>query len=543
MYSKIFSGLLTLLYSLQSLVFTVSRSKHLVIALSMSISVTLVFGSASAHEGHDSAFGEHSSNVVNTTKKIQIDKDGREAIGVKTEAVKTGSLKDVLHATGKVQAADNKKHDINPPVNGVVEKALVREGDPVKAGQTLAVIHSVEIANVISALLEERERSNAELTRIETKFKRDIEIKQKDQELKEAHLARQKSLLDEGITAQKSYIEAKTAKETADVQLKSLNQQFQEEKKNIERKIAIATSAAKRKLKIMGLSDGAINKAISSNEIATTIPISAPVSGIITQRSVSPGETVSPGENIYTIVGLSPIWVAVDVFQEQISKIKIGQPVRIKTSSGHTTSGTISNIGSVVDPSQRTIHVRIEVANKEGILKPEMFATAEIVTGSSSTKNVVIPASALMEDGGHQFVYVEYNNYFQPVDVKVGDRTSEKVEILDGLFEGDKVVVHGASQLMAHTKLNQGAEQTDKQDTSGAENHSLSHSHKHTHKSMFGKTTEHSHQHEHSHAHNPLQDQSLLLGILIGISVPIAGLVFWLLKKRKPVSKTETAQS
>lgn len=514
----------------------------------VAVTVVLVFsiiqGTVSlGHEGHDSAFGDHSGNVVDTTRKIQIDKEGREAIGVKTEAVKTGSLKDVLHSTGKVQAADNKKHDINPPVSGVVEKALVREGDSVKTGQTLAIIRSVEIANVITALLEERERSNAELIRVETKFNRDIEITKKEQQLKTAHLERQKSLLDEGITAEKSFVEAKTAKETADVQLKSLKQQLQEEKKNIERKMAIATSAARRKLKIMGLGDTAITRAISSNEIVATIPINAPVSGVITQRSVSPGETVSPGENIYTIVGLSPIWVAVDVFQDQISRVKLGQPVKIRTSSGYSTNGTISNIGSVVDPSQRTIHVRIEVANQEGVLKPEMFATAEIVTGASNTSNVVIPASALMEDGGHQFVYVEYNNYFQPVDVKVGERTSEKVEILDGLFEGDKVVVNGSSQLLAQSKLDQNTETPAKQEVSGAENHSVSHSHKHKHQSVLGEVTEHAHQHDHSHAHNPLQDHSLALGILIGLILPSAGLAIWWFKKRKPGSKAESAQS
>jgi cobalt-zinc-cadmium efflux system membrane fusion protein len=209
----------------------------------------------------------------------------------------------------------------------------------------------------------------------------------------------------------------------------------------------------------MGLSADMAAKAVSGNVVASSITLRSPVSGVVTAREISPGSTVNRDRKAFTIVSLSPIWIEVEVFQEDIPKIFQGQSVMLKTPSGSSLTGRVSTIGSQINEQSKTLQVRIISENRNGQLKPGMFVNAELVTGTL-TGRLLVPASAVVEVDGRQTVYVKSGKYFEPIAVQVGSADAGKVEITDGLFEGDEVVVHGAKQLYAQSLLSSHTEET-----------------------------------------------------------------------------------
>lgn len=417
-------------------------------------------GAAFAHEGHNDAFSGDSA-TVNMTKKLFVEPEGQKAIGLETMVAANGSLSNVISATGKVQAAENRAYDVNPQVSGIVTRVDAKQGDTVTSGQVLATIHSVEVGNLLSKLLQDKNELLSQIAKTKTQYQSQISIQEKDVELARTTFQRQQDLFKEGITAQKDFLSAKNAFESSQVKLATSRKQMAQDVALINKQLAVTVDTVKSQLKIMGLSGQEVDTAIDRGEVIADVPIRAPVAGIVTFRDVTPGENLAPTKKIFSIVDLQPIWVLIDVFQEQLPLIHLGQTVSLKTPSNHVMSGKLSSIGTVVDPNERTLHVRIVSDNKSGELKPGMFVSAEIFVTHTAQDKVVIPISGLIEDRGKQFAYVQYGNYFQPVIVKTGERSATMVEILNGLFPGDRVVVRGANQLHAQALLASNAPHSD----------------------------------------------------------------------------------
>lgn len=157
--------------------------------------------------------------------------------------------------------------------------------------------------------------------------------------------------------------------------------------------------------------------------------------------------------------------------------------------------------------------------NRSEELKPEMFVTAKIVVAQSKQQQIIVPPSAILDDNGRSLVYVQYGNQFQPVPVKTGYRTSDEVEILDGLFEGDQLVIHGAKQLRSQSVLIAGG--------------------------VKEKPAEHDHKERAQETPAPLSIQTLLIGIGVGIiaTVICASLIqFGSRASRKRVAKTTSEE-
>lgn len=420
-----------------------------------------------AHEGHNEAFGGEET-AATASEAITVDPEGQRAIGLRVQTVAVGTVDRTFNTTGQVQPSENQANDINPPVNGVVRQVYVKQGDWIRSGQTLATIHSPDVAEALSTHLQERARLQAEIATNRTQAQRDIAVQQNQVELTRANYLREQTLLSEGITARKDYIEAKNAYETAQVELAATKRQSAQQIALLQRQLALTAAAVKSQLRAMGLPAASVDKAIANFRVTSQIPIVSPVSGYLTFRDITPGETVDTTKRIFSIVNLSQVWVILNVFQEQIPQIRLGQTVRMTTPANQAVSGEISSIGAVVDPNQRTLPVRVVSSNPGGLLKPGMFVKADIITGQSGGSRIVVPIAALIEEGGRTLVYVKQGNRFLPTSVQVGQRTSEEAEILDGLYAGDQVVIQGARQLQAQARIAgnaAGAAETETQQT------------------------------------------------------------------------------
>lgn len=414
-----------------------------------------------AHEGDNEAFAGGGNDGPET---VSANVQGQRALGLEVGPPRFSFLKDTLSATGEAQAAETQSFDVNPPVSGVVQSVYAKQGDAVKKGQVLALVHSIEVATTLTQLLNDRTRIQGDITRVKTEIGSDITLQTNQVQLAKTSYERELELFKEGISARKALQEAKNAYDSAQVKLSTLQQRLKQEVALLQSQLKMTIDSAEDQLEIMGIGRAEIDNSLKTNHVTADLPIVSPVSGAVTQRDITLGERVDPSKQVFRIVNLNPIWVMVDIFQEQIPNVKQGQEVLIATPSHQNLRGKISSVGTVVDDSTKTLHVRIVTENPEGILRPGMFVQAQIVIGSKDKQTLIVPDSALVKDGDMRFVYIKNGNFFKPVAVKTGVEVAGDVEVLSGITLNDQIVLRGAQQLKAEAMLRPGEVHDDSPD-------------------------------------------------------------------------------
>ncbi len=170
----------------------------------------------------------------------------------------------------------------------------------------------------------------------------------------------------------------------------------------------------------------------------------APLSGTVIRKQVVEGQYVEEGTILYQLADLSKVWIYLDVYEQDLRHVKVGQYVRIQVDAypNELFSGKVIFIDPVMNPDTRTIRVRTEFANPSGKLKPQMFVRANIQETVKQT--LAVPSSALLSMGNRTVVWVEVDqNTFEPRNVVVGVRTPSLSQILSGLDGGERVVTTG----------------------------------------------------------------------------------------------------
>ena len=176
------------------------------------------------------------------------------------------------------------------------------------------------------------------------------------------------------------------------------------------------------------------------------VDIFAPVSGVITDQEVTNGAAVQAYStpNPFTISDLTTVWIVCDVFESDMANVRVGEPTEIKLNAypDKVLKGTISNIGSILDPNIRTAKVRIEVANPGEMMRPGMFATATLF-GKEKRTYTSVPASAIVHMHDRDWVYVPAQEKFKRIQVTSGEQLPNNMqEILSGLQPGQQVVTN-----------------------------------------------------------------------------------------------------
>lgn len=219
--------------------------------------------------------------------------------------------------------------------------------------------------------------------------------------------------------------------------------------------------AAKQKLINLKIGSGTINKIISTNKPIQQFPITADVSGIITAKKVDLGDYVGQGMPIYEIADLSSLWVLFDVYETDMPWIKVGNKINytIQSLPGESFEGVVTFIDPLINPQTRVASARVEVKNSENKLKPEMFVSGIISNNisSSTSKDIVIPKSAVMWTGERSIVYLksDISNKvtFKLREVTLGASLGDSYIIKEGLFAGEEIVVNGTFTVDAASQL------------------------------------------------------------------------------------------
>jgi membrane fusion protein, heavy metal efflux system len=353
---------------------------------------------------------------------------------IETEIVTAAPIAGLVTATGKILVPEDRTAVIGPVNEGRIVKLYAGQGSRVRKGQKLAELESADIdqaeADYLKALAdsENAKRSAA------------AEIK-----LAQQTYDRTKALYEKTVVAGKNLQSAEhdleVAKATAENNAASTK---------------ATLTAARRHLLILGLNDAAIDALGTKQGLAATFSLNSPIDGVVVERNATIGATVGTDANVFKIIDTSRVWVDANVFEKDLPRVRVGQGVKLTTTAfpGTTFSGKVIFVNSVVDPDSRTVKVRTEVPNADGRLKPDMFANVEIITDVNSTA-ISVPQSAVLEDGGKSIVFVAEGNAYKQRQVQLGIKNGDRVEIVDGLNSGDRVVTKGNYLLLQQSKPEQ----------------------------------------------------------------------------------------
>ncbi len=215
---------------------------------------------------------------------------------------------------------------------------------------------------------------------------------------------------------------------------------------------------AEEKLRQWGFTKNQLSRLRDTRKLNYVVTIYSPISGIVVKKSVDPQHYASTGEDMFDVADLSVVWIYLDVYERDIRFISRGLPVEITTEAypGEVFKGKVLFVDPVLNPETRTIRVRTEFANPNLRLKPNMYATAKIIIPKADA--LVVPSTAVISTGKRSVVWIEvHENAFEPREVVTGAVNDGLTQILDGLREGENVVVTGGYLIDSESALLQPA--------------------------------------------------------------------------------------
>lgn len=202
--------------------------------------------------------------------------------------------------------------------------------------------------------------------------------------------------------------------------------------------------SAKQRLKLWDISDDQIKELDETGKVSKDLTFYSPITGFVTDRKVFPQTSVTPDTELYTVSDLSTVWADADIYEYEVPFVRLGQRVTLTLSyyPGKTYTGNISYIYPTVDPQTRTVKARIQIPNPGFVLKPQMFADAQLRVDYGT--KILVPQEAVLNSGTEQHVFVVHEGgVFEPRTVTIGPVVDGSAVILSGLKAGETIVVSG----------------------------------------------------------------------------------------------------
>jgi len=188
--------------------------------------------------------------------------------------------------------------------------------------------------------------------------------------------------------------------------------------------------------------------------------VRAPVSGYVIEKNVVEGSSITPGQRLMRIAPLDRVWIEVDLYEEDLRLVRVGQVAEITLSHlpGRTYIGKVTFLYPFLAGETRTARARIELDNPDLVLRPDMFANVEL--RSAARAALVVPESAVLYAGDRKFVFLALGGgHFRPQAVEVGVRKGDQIEIVSGLQGDEQVVSSGTFLIASESRLRAALEQ------------------------------------------------------------------------------------
>lgn len=342
-------------------------------------SVLLLPGCGKQNKKSEESHIEHENETAATTI-VHLDKHKVYHAGIRVEPVQSKSIAVPLALLGKVSFDERRLAQITARASGRIERLNVFTNDQASGNAVLLELFSQEYLTMQNEFFQASER-----------WKRSQEL-----------------ATDEKTAAKAIY------------------------------------ESAKRKLIIIGLTEAEAAELETTRIPQTHFHVRAPFGGTIIESSVRQGEYVQVGAELFELADLSTLWVLADLYEKDLPYVHAGMKAQVEVAAyPDSFAGTISTIYSVLDEKTRTVKARVQVENRHGKLKPEMFCTVNVQT-QFGKETIKIPASALLGETEKHFVFIALNDTtFERRDVRTAFETRDFSEILDGLLVGELIVVKG----------------------------------------------------------------------------------------------------
>ena len=214
------------------------------------------------------------------------------------------------------------------------------------------------------------------------------------------------------------------------------------------------SKASRTRLRDLNVPKSVIDRVSKTGKSQNRIPIIANHSGVVTKIGIKNGMYITPTTEIYTIADLSSVWIIVDVFEHQLTWVKVGNKAEIQVQGvpSKTWQGKVDYIYPELNPKTRTLKVRLTIKTPKQLLKPNMFADVTLFTNDK--KALTVPSESIIYyENSPRLVKVVAENKYQPIEVKIGMKSKGQVEILEGIEEGDEILVSGQFMIDSESNL------------------------------------------------------------------------------------------
>jgi cobalt-zinc-cadmium efflux system membrane fusion protein len=323
------------------------------------------------------------------------------------------------HVTeGKVAVDEDRSTPVFSPYAGRVTKLLARPGDSVTQGQPLFVIEAADTVQAQNDLITtmtglNKARSALDLAQLQHK--------------------RAKDLFEGKAVPLKDYQQAEATLVQAQNDLRSTQ---------------TALEASRNKLRILGFTDEAISTFQEMGRINPETTIFAPIAGTVVQRKIGPGQFVNSGASdpVFVIGDLSTVWLTAFVRESDASNVSVGQEIAFNVLAlpGRPLTARINYVSAAIDPATRRLLVRATIDNKDGLLKPEMFANVTIYSAGDHPA-IGVPKQALIYEGNQVRVWVAHEDKsIELRQIKPGLTNGDLVEVEGNLKPGEQIVTKGS---------------------------------------------------------------------------------------------------
>jgi cobalt-zinc-cadmium efflux system membrane fusion protein len=393
------------------------QNTHAIVTLAVIVAI------ANLTSGCRSSAASESNAQANASTSPKSASDGAEIVlpvaeqqgAIATTTLAVQEEPDVLRFPGKIVLPDNESWQVGVLTTGRIERVYANLGDYVHKGQVMARMHSHDVHEARAAYamaVAEKSRLQSAESLAQINFDR----------MQRLYALRAASL-EQTEQARQELVNTKTALENGQTDVVR-------SKTHLEENLGIPADLP----------------ANANDETAELIPIVAPASGYVLQKNVTPGTTVAPATDLFVLGDPKHLWMLASVGQELLSQLKVGQSawVTLPGVTGQRFAGRISNLGQAFDPTTRRLQVRIDIEHTEGIIRPEMLATAEIAAGETRQAILIAP-EAVQQVNGQDVVFVRSAaDRFTPRPVRLGTGVNGKVALAEGVRPGEEVVTQGS---------------------------------------------------------------------------------------------------
>lgn len=314
------------------------------------------------------------------------------------------AIRDTLQVPGQVQVDEQRVARIGSTVTGRITSVQASLGDRVSRGAVLATVNSTELAQAQLAYLKALAVHQLRLKEVE----------------------RARMLLAGDVIG------------SAELQRRE-NELLSAE---------VERSASEDQLRVLGMSRAAVQRLAASRRVDSMSHVTSTLAGIVIERNVTPGQVVQPADAAFTVADLSHVWVVADVPEQAAGLIQVGKEVQIEIPAlqGKRFTGRLIYVADVVKPDTRTVTVRTDLENPDGAIKPAMLAN--MLIQARPVPHLVVPAQAVVREENKDYVFVEVGPaQFRLRPVTLGPDHAGLRPVLDGLSEGERVVIEGAFHL------------------------------------------------------------------------------------------------